>query len=141
MGSGPDRGQSPVEWGDFPFVRSFVRSSVCPSPPSRAQEPARQTSEPARQASEPARQASEPLRPGWLALRPAWLAPRPDWLGLRPAWLALRPSRGGRMDGRTYKRTKHLPILQDFVPYHSRCPATAQLRPENYIKQGKGVAM
>ena len=37
LGSGPDRGQSPVEWGDFPFVRSsvhpFVRSSVRPSPP------------------------------------------------------------------------------------------------------------
>ena len=37
-GSGPDRGRSPVEWGDFPFVRSFVRSSVClfvpPSGPS-----------------------------------------------------------------------------------------------------------
>ena len=32
-GSGPDRGQSPVEWGDFPFVRSSVRPSVR-SPPS-----------------------------------------------------------------------------------------------------------
>ena len=34
LGSGPDRGQSPIEWGDFPFVRSsvcpFVHSSVCP---------------------------------------------------------------------------------------------------------------
>ena len=29
QGSGPDRSQSPVEWGDFPSVRTFV----CPSPP------------------------------------------------------------------------------------------------------------
>merc|ERR1712120_75635 len=37
-GSGPDRGRSPVEWGDFPSVclsvrssvRPFVHSSVCP---------------------------------------------------------------------------------------------------------------
>ena len=102
-----------------PFVRLFVRLSVHPFPPSRAQEPARQALDPASQASEPARQASEPLRPGWLALRPgwlalrpgwlalrpAWLALRPDWLGLRPAWLALGPSRGGRMYGRTDVRT------------------------------------
>ena len=25
QGSGPDRGRSPVEWGDFPSVRPFVR--------------------------------------------------------------------------------------------------------------------
>ena len=31
QGSGPDRGQSPVEWGDFPFVRTSVRPSVPPS--------------------------------------------------------------------------------------------------------------
>ena len=51
-GSGPDRGRSPVEWGDFPFVRPSVRPSVHPSvhpfPPSRAQEPARQALEPAK---------------------------------------------------------------------------------------------
>jgi hypothetical protein len=29
--SGPDRGQSPVEWGDFPYVHSSVRPSVRPS--------------------------------------------------------------------------------------------------------------
>ena len=123
LGSGPDRERSPVEWGDFPSIRLYVRPSIRPYvPPSRAQEPARQASKPASQASEPARQASEPLRPGWLALRPgwlalrpawlamrpAWLALRPDWLGLRPAWLAFGPSRGERTDGwidvRTYVR-------------------------------------
>ena len=29
QGSGPDRGRSPVKWGDFPFVRPFIRLSVC----------------------------------------------------------------------------------------------------------------
>ena len=31
QGSGPDRGQSPVEWGDFPFICSSVHPSVPPS--------------------------------------------------------------------------------------------------------------
>ena len=56
-GSGPDRGRSPVEWGDFPFVRPSLRPSVRPSvPASRAQEPARQALDPSSQASELARQ-------------------------------------------------------------------------------------
>ena len=32
LGSGPDRGQSPVEWGDFPYFRSFVCPFVRPPP-------------------------------------------------------------------------------------------------------------
>ena len=31
QGSGPDRGRSPVEWGNFPYVRSYVRSPPGPS--------------------------------------------------------------------------------------------------------------
>ena len=31
QGSGPDRGQSLVEWGDFLSVRPYVRTSVPPS--------------------------------------------------------------------------------------------------------------
>ena len=54
----------------------------------------------------------------------------------------------GWMDGRTYGqtdvrtevRTENLPILQDFVPYRGRCPATAQIQPKNCIKRGKGTA-
>ena len=34
LGSEPDRGRSPVEWGDFLFVRLFVHPSVSPSGPS-----------------------------------------------------------------------------------------------------------
>ena len=44
------------------------------------------------------------------------------------------------MDGRTDGRMENLPILQDFVPYWGRCPATAQLQTKNYIKRGKGTA-
>ena len=56
-----------------------------------------------------------------------------EWLGLRPGWMA---QRGGRTDERTYGqtneqtneqtsgRTENLPILQDFVPYRGRCPAS-----------------
>ena len=38
------------------------------------------------------------------------------------------------------RRMENLPILQDFVPYWGRCPATAQLQPKNCIKRGKGTA-
>ena len=44
------------------------------------------------------------------------------------------------MDGQTYGWMENLPILQDFVPYRGRCPATAQLQPKNCIKRGKGTA-
>ena len=30
QGSGPDRGRSPVEWGDFPSVHTYVRLFVPP---------------------------------------------------------------------------------------------------------------
>ena len=63
LGSGPDRGQSPVGWGEILFVCPFVR----PSPLWLA------------------------LRPCWLALRPGWLALRPLQLTLRPLQPALRP--------------------------------------------------
>ena len=61
QGSGPDRGQSPVEWGDFPSVCLSVH------PPSEA------------------------WLAGWLGLRPGWLGLRPGWLDLRPAGLAKKP--------------------------------------------------
>ena len=46
QGSGPDRGQSPVEWGDFPYVRPYV-------PPLG--HPARPEAQPARPEAQPAR--------------------------------------------------------------------------------------
>ena len=47
LGSGPNRGRSPVEWGDFLLVCSLVHSPIRP----RAKEPARQALDPASQAS------------------------------------------------------------------------------------------
>ena len=89
QGSGPDRGQSPVEWGDFPSIRSYVRPSICS--PLWAIHPGLRPSQPG-------------LRPSQPSLKPVtWLA---GWLGLRPGWMA---QRGGRTDvrstdGRTNKR-------------------------------------
>ena len=50
QGSGPDRGRSPVEWGDFPSVRSSVR----PFPPLG--HPARPEAQPARPEAQAASQ-------------------------------------------------------------------------------------
>ena len=36
LGSGPDRGRSPVEWGEIPFVCPSVRAPVCLSVPPLA---------------------------------------------------------------------------------------------------------
>ena len=58
QGSDPDRGQSPVEWGDFPSVcpsvRRSVRPSVRPSPP---------LSHPAMPEAQPAMPEAQPTRP------------------------------------------------------------------------------
>ena len=63
-------------------------------------------------------------------------------MGLRPS--ALEGGMDGRTDGwtdgRMDGRTENLPILQDFVPYWGRCPATEQLQPKNCLKWGKGTA-
>ena len=101
QGSSPDRGQSPVEWGDFPSVRMSVCTSVRSFLP-----------------------LGHPARPQiWLAGPQAWLAGPQAWLdgpegGDRQT--------GGQMDGWTYGRTdvhtENLPILQDFVPYRGCCP-------------------
>ena len=88
LGSGPDRGQSPVEWGDFPFIRPSVHPSVRLSIP--------------------------PLE-----------VPRASQAGLRPS--QSQNPKGGREDKWMNGWMENLPILQDFVHYQSRCPATAQL--------------
>ena len=46
----------------------------------------------------------------------------------------------GQTDGQMEEQTENLPILQDFVPYWGRYPATVQLQPKNCIKRGKGTA-
>ena len=82
LGSGPERGQSPVEWGDFPFVRpfvsSFVRSFVLPPlegpRASQAGFRASQAGLRARQAGLRARQAGLRASEAWLAGSEAYLA-------------------------------------------------------------------
>ena len=57
QGSSPDRGQSPVEWGDFPFIRP----SIHPFPPLG--HPARPEAQPARPKAEPAWPETQLARP------------------------------------------------------------------------------
>ena len=57
QGSGPNRGRSPVEWGDFPSVRSSVR----PFPPLG--HPARPETQQARPEAQQARPEAQPAIP------------------------------------------------------------------------------
>ena len=64
QGSGPDRGRSPVEWGDFPSVRTFVRPSPPLGHPARPEaQPSRPEAQPARPEAQPARPEAQPDRP------------------------------------------------------------------------------
>ena len=118
QGSGPDRGRSPVEWGDFPFVRSFVRPYVRTSPPLG--HPARPEAQPARPEAQPAAPIGDEVlrngeifrpfvrlfvrsfvRPPLWAIQPGL---RPSQPGLSRSQPGLRPSqRGGRTYGWTNK--------------------------------------
>ena len=96
LGSGPDRGRSPVEWGDFLFVRPFVRPFHCPSPLLTIQ---------------------PGLRPSQPGLRPSQPGLNPSQPGLRPSQLSLKPEGGtnGRTDGRTNKQ-KISPFYRTLSP-------------------------
>ena len=63
LGSGPDRGRSPVEWEDFPFVRPSVRPYVRPSIPSlegpRASQAGLRPIQPGLRASQPGFRGSD----------------------------------------------------------------------------------
>ena len=85
QGSGPDRGRSPVEWGDFPFVRPFP----CLGYPARPEgQPARPEAQPARPEAQPASQPQASGLAGWASGLAGW--PRGG---------------NGRTDGRTNGRT------------------------------------
>jgi len=66
QGSGPDRGRSPVEWGDFPFVRLSVRLFVPPlGHPARPEaQLARPETQLARPEAQLARPEAQPARLG-----------------------------------------------------------------------------
>ena len=66
LGSGPDRGRSPVEWGEIPSVRPSVRPSIRP--------PSGWPSDPAGRPSDPAGWPSDPA--GWPS----------DWLSDPTSW-------------------------------------------------------
>ena len=61
QGSGPDRGRSPVEWGDFPSVRPSVSPSVRPFP--SLGHPARPEAQTARPEPQSARPEAQPAIP------------------------------------------------------------------------------
>ena len=127
LGSGPDRGQSPVEWGEIPFVRLSVRPSVPSSgwpsnPTGWPSDPEGQLegSEGLLEGSEGLLEGSE----GWLEGSEGQLEGsegQPAGSEGQPAGSEGQPE-GGRTDGRTDVRTEFLPILQDFVPCRGRCP-------------------
>ena len=119
-------------------VRPYVRTYVRPSPPSRAQEPARQALDPASQASEPARQASEPASQASEPASQASEALRPAWLALRPAWLALGPSREGTdglIDGWTDGKSPHSTAL---CPLTGPLPRYSTTSTQKLYKAGQG---
>ena len=73
---------------------------------------------------------------GWLAGPQAWLAGPQAWLAGPQAWL---DGPEGGTNGWTDGRTENLPILQDFVPYQGRCPASPHENKEEK-EQSKGTA-
>ena len=96
LGSGPDRGQSPVEWGDFPSVRPSIRPSIRPYirtsvrtyvPPlegPRASQAGLRPSQSGLRASQAGLRASQ----AGLRASEAWLAGSEAWLAGSEAWLA-----------------------------------------------------
>ena len=113
QGSGPDRGQSPVEWGDFPFVRP----SICPS--VRSPHWAIQLG--LRPIQLGLRSSQLSLRLGCLA---GWASDLAGWASGLTGWASGLGGcasgqagwpRGG--NGQADGQTENLPILQDFVPF------------------------
>ena len=107
QGSGPDRGQSPVEWGDFPSICTSIRPSIPHLEGPRASQAGLRPSQSGLRASQAGLRASE----AWLAGSEACLTGSEACLAGSEACLAgykacLAGSwalEGG--DGRTYGRT------------------------------------
>ena len=111
-----------------PFGRPFVRPPLWASQPGlRPSQPGLRPSQLGLRPSQLGLRPSQPdLRPSQPCLKPearlaGWLGLRPGRLGLRPDWMA---QRGEWTDKLTNGRTENLPILQNFVPYQGRCPAS-----------------
>ena len=112
QGSGPDRGRSPVEWGDFPYVRPSVRPYVRPyvCSPLWAIQPGLRPSQPGLK-PEPGWLAGPQIwlawPQAWLARPQAWLAGPQAWLAGPQAWLDGPVGGGERTDGRTDGKSPH----------------------------------
>ena len=78
LGSGPGRGRSPVEWGDFPSFRLFVRLFVRPSPPAWLGGPQTRLRGPQTRLGGPQI---------WLGGPQVWLGGPQTWLGGPQTWL------------------------------------------------------
>ena len=125
LGSGPDRGRSPVKWGDFPSVHPSIRTSMLsPLEGPRASQAGLRPSQAGLRASQAglrARQAGLRASQPGLKGSEACLAGSEAWLDGSKACLAGSWALEGG-NGRTDERTENLPILQDFVPYRGRYP-------------------
>ena len=106
FGQRPQQGTKSRRMGRF-YVRPFVR------PPLLAIQPGLRPSQADLRPSQPARPQASGMA-GWASGLAGWASGLAGW------------PRGGdvRTYGRTNGRTENLPILQDFVPYRGRCPAS-----------------
>ena len=109
-----ERGQSPVEWVDFPSVRPSIRPSVhyplwAIQPGLRPSQLGLRPSQSGLRTTQLGLRTSQPdLRPSQPASQASGF--RHSWLGLRPGWMA---QRGGRTDGRLV--SKWFKIVTQFV--------------------------
>ena len=140
MGSSPNRGQSPVEWGEIPSICPYVCTSICPPsgwpsdpagwPPDPAGWPSDPSSWPSHPSSQPSEHSSHPSEhssqpPGSKGQlegsknllkgsrgQPAGSESQPAGSEGQPVGGWTDRQTNGRMDG----QVEFLPILQDFVP-------------------------
>ena len=95
MGSGPNKGQNPVEWEEIPHKDQSIRPTNCKSVPlASLQIP---LTDPQTFLADPMTPLAGPqgplagLQTPWPALRLCDWPSDPFWLALRPPCLALRP--------------------------------------------------
>ena len=150
LGSGPNRVQSPTEWGDF----SSIHPSVCPpldwpmAQPDRLQaqpnkpqaQLARPLAQPAQPQAQPARPQAQPAKPPAQLARPQAQLARPQAQPARPQAQPVRPlAQPASQPGGTDRRMD----IEKFSPFYrtlSPIWAAALLLPMNTkkIRAGQG---
>ena len=104
LSSWPNRGQSPVKWGYFPYIGMYV--SPPPGPASQAFKLASQASQPISQASPPASQSSHPAKASQPTSKASKPASQDSQLASQASEPASQPARR-RMDGRMDGKSPH----------------------------------